>query len=385
MPNQHSLMSSSTSGGPIKSVGIVVPANIRAGPEKVSAILAASLAAEGYHVAIFVPILPWYFYFVTLDKNPLRWLRYVIPIVRRWLRRREFAFSELLEQKEHRGRISVKFVLRYASKKQLERLDLLYLDSIAQVSDYQHRFPQQRQIYLLWHPEERSHGHGEKFKEMRKSFLGKIIVGSPVIAKEVSDHVVDPPLVPAPMSPDLWEQRELFDVNAPRKDILLFWKNNQEGKVGADIVQILQELRPQTSVTVWCRGPGTRDCAQVALPGAAIVENFPETELRDLYLGHSLLIFPSDFEGFGMPPIEGLACGCIPVLRPEVGAAELYAQDGENAIFMNADPSALASRLSRVLDDEERIQAMRRAAPASLLAFDPNTYGPRILKAAGIK
>jgi len=378
-------MSFSHSSNHIKSVGIVVPANIRGGPEKASAILASSLAEAGYRVVIFVPILPWYYYFVSLDKNPLMWLRYSLPILRRWLRKREFAFSELLDQKNSRSRISVKFVLRYASKRQLKGLDCLYVDSIAQVYDYRHRFPQQRQIYLLWHPEEHSHGHAEKFKEIRKSFSGKIIVASPVIAKQVSDHIANPPLVPAPISLNLWEQREIFDVNASRKDILLLWKNNQHGNVGADIVKALKAIRPRTSVTVWCWGLGTRDGALAALPGVVTVENLTESQLRDLYLNHSLLIFPSEFEGFGMPPIEALACGCIPVLRPDVGAAELYAKDGENSLFMNNDLAALVKRLASVLDSPERLRTMRKAAPASILKFDPNTYGPRILMAAGVE
>jgi len=377
-------MSSKVNRTAIKSIGIIVPANLRGGPEKASAILAASLAEEGHHVSIFVPLLPWYFYFVTLNKNPLRWLRYAIPNLNRWLHNRKFAFSDLIEEGEVKGRIKVNFVARYASKSQLKNLDFLFLDSIAQVSDYRCKFSQQRQIYILWHPEEHNHGHAERFKELRKNFSGKIIVASPVIAKEVSDHVIDPPLVPAPISPNLWEQREIFDAKAPRQDILLLWKDNEQGKAGANIVLTLQALRPQTSVTVWCWGLGARGGALAILPGAAIVENFSESELRDLYLGHSLLIFPSSFEGFGMPPIEALSCGCIPVLRPEVGAAELYAKDGENTIFMDNDLAALAGRLSDVLNDDELLHTMRRATITSVLAFDPTTYGPRMLKAAGV-
>jgi len=44
-----------------------------------------------------------------------------------------------------------------------------------------------------------------------------------------------------------------------------------------------------------------------------------DTDLPTLYRAADLLVFPSLFEGFGLPPVEAMACGC-PVLTSTSGA-----------------------------------------------------------------
>ena len=66
--------------------------------------------------------------------------------------------------------------------------------------------------------------------------------------------------------------------------------------------------------------------------------NVSNDELVDLYSNAKMLIFPSFYEGFGLPPLEAMSCGCptiisdIPVLRELYEKAALYINpyDSEN-------------------------------------------------------
>jgi glycosyltransferase involved in cell wall biosynthesis len=62
-----------------------------------------------------------------------------------------------------------------------------------------------------------------------------------------------------------------------------------------------------------------------ALPDVLLTGHVGDDELAALYSGARALVFPSDDEGFGLPPVEALACGTpvvasdVPVLREVLG------------------------------------------------------------------
>lgn len=82
----------------------------------------------------------------------------------------------------------------------------------------------------------------------------------------------------------------------------------------------------------------------------------PHDELLHLYQGASALVYPSLWEGFGIPPLEALACGTpviasdIPVHREVLGDAAIYiklgnAQSWSQAFHLLAQPASVASHL----------------------------------------
>ena len=81
-------------------------------------------------------------------------------------------------------------------------------------------------------------------------------------------------------------------------------------------------------------GGNARVFAQSSLPRTAnseFVGRVTDAELKTLYQGARALLFPSFFEGFGLPPLEAMSCGC-PVIastadavRETCGDAALYA------------------------------------------------------------
>ncbi len=75
----------------------------------------------------------------------------------------------------------------------------------------------------------------------------------------------------------------------------------------------------------------------------------PEADLPALYAAATGFVFPSLYEGFGLPPLEALACG-TPVVCSN--AASLPEVVGDAALLCDArTPAALAEALQRLLDD----------------------------------
>ena len=78
-------------------------------------------------------------------------------------------------------------------------------------------------------------------------------------------------------------------------------------------------------------------------------------ELAALYRGAQLLVFPSRYEGFGLPVLEAMASG-TPVVATRAGAVPEVA--GDAAVLVDpGDPAALAAGMERALAERERLAA----------------------------
>jgi predicted O-linked N-acetylglucosamine transferase (SPINDLY family)/glycosyltransferase involved in cell wall biosynthesis len=59
-----------------------------------------------------------------------------------------------------------------------------------------------------------------------------------------------------------------------------------------------------------------------------------DSELRAAYSGASVLVYPSKYEGFGLPVIEAMACGCPVITCPNGSIPEVA---GKAAVYVNGD------------------------------------------------
>jgi glycosyltransferase involved in cell wall biosynthesis len=93
-------------------------------------------------------------------------------------------------------------------------------------------------------------------------------------------------------------------------------------------------------------------------------------ELPDLYRAADVFVYPSLYEGFGMPPIEAMACGC-PVISSTRGSLGEIVQDAA-AIVEPEDVGSIAEQLGVLASDAPLRERLRAAGLAQAGKFDWN-------------
>lgn len=93
----------------------------------------------------------------------------------------------------------------------------------------------------------------------------------------------------------------------------------------------------------------------------------PDQDLPDLYRGAEMFLYPSLYEGFGIPIIEGMASG-TPVITSDRGAMAEVA--GDAAMLVDpTSPESIADGMMRLLHDSAVRGKLRRAALGRAAGF----------------
>jgi len=81
------------------------------------------------------------------------------------------------------------------------------------------------------------------------------------------------------------------------------------------------------------------------------VDHLSELDLAHYYSSATLLAYPSLYEGFGLPPLEAMACGCPVITSNTSSLPEVV---GEAGIMVNPyDTNSLVQAMRRVLTDDK--------------------------------
>jgi glycosyltransferase involved in cell wall biosynthesis len=92
-------------------------------------------------------------------------------------------------------------------------------------------------------------------------------------------------------------------------------------------------------------------------------------QLAELYATCDLFVSASWYEGFGLPPLEAMACGA-PVVLTNSGGVQDFASPGKNCLMVPAkQPAALADAMLQILNHPELAQAFRTAGPLTAANF----------------
>lgn len=99
----------------------------------------------------------------------------------------------------------------------------------------------------------------------------------------------------------------------------------------------------------------------------ALTGSLEDDELRTLYQRCSVFLFPSRYEGFGLPILEALQCGAAVAAGRNSSQIEVV---GDAGLLVDADrPDDIAASLRELLEDADLIRRLRRAAPRQARRF----------------
>ena len=239
--------------------------------------------------------------------------------------------------------------------------------------------------YRQYHPKERV-WFSDIFFNRRLPEADHIIVPSTYIKNEVRTYLKVPEgrISVIHEAPDpFFYPRTPEQVETVRNKLclpagyLFFVGTLEPRKNLALLIEAMRRLPPDTHLVLagW-KGWGERGwqdkIAGYGLSGRVHFTGYIDEEaLACLYSGASALVYPSFYEGFGLPLLEAMASGC-PVICSD--AACLPEVAGDAALYFNPKSvDALVEQIRRVLTDSDLAEKMRAAGRQQAARFSWQT------------
>lgn len=165
-------------------------------------------------------------------------------------------------------------------------------------------------------------------------------------------------------------------------------RKNQEGLIAA--FEDLMRERPDLPYHLVMAGKGNWHAGQVHERAARsplrdrihFTGFVPDEALVHLYAACDLFVFPSFYEGFGIPILEAMACGRAVACSDTSATAEVA--DGAALLFSPFDLRAMALAMRDVLVDAELRSRMERLGQQRASQFQWKTAAARTLEVYGL-
>jgi glycosyltransferase involved in cell wall biosynthesis len=116
---------------------------------------------------------------------------------------------------------------------------------------------------------------------------------------------------------------------------------------------ILRRAQPERRFQLWVISEDALEIKDVDFP-VKIIAPKGDREIAVRYRSADIFLHTSWFEGFGLPPLEAMACG-TPTIITDSGGVREYARHEENCLLVPArNPRALADAVAGLMDDSAK-------------------------------
>ena len=181
--------------------------------------------------------------------------------------------------------------------------------------------------------------------------------------------------------------RKRFNISADSR-LILYVGANRPHKNLKVLVEALAQIRHSASdmvlLIVGRRSEQdvqlSRLIAHYKLDGQVLFAGFvPRGELPHLYNLADVLVMPSFYEGFGLPVLEAMSCGCPVLSSNSASLPEILGNAGR--LVPPHDPQMWAGALREILGDEDMRETMSAAGVERARQFDWKTAAVKTIQA----
>jgi glycosyltransferase involved in cell wall biosynthesis len=167
-------------------------------------------------------------------------------------------------------------------------------------------------------------------------------------------------------------------------DYILYVGNRKKYKNFTFFLKSISDILKSNNLSLFCAGGGDFDKEELDLINSLNLEeltfqkNVDEKELSSLYNNAKFFVFPSLYEGFGIPVLEAFSMGCPVILSntsslPEVG--------GDAAVYFNPkNKEDMQNKIDKVINDNQLRTEMIKKGYKQLSKFSWSKTAAETLK-----
>lgn len=251
---------------------------------------------------------------VTINSHPLkRWVSSVIDYRPSWMRRYKFKLIRIPN----------------FDAENIPSADIVVADEW-KVVDALARLPEKAgvKIHFVQHDERLYHGDREKIDKAYRYPVKKIVIAEWLREMFKRDYGTEVDLVLNSVDKKQFSKQPRIENPNDIRILMLHhtytWKGTKEG---VEVVQRLKDKYPNVKLILF--GARKPDVGEILYDEYYF--NLPQEKLAWMYSNADIFLCPSWDEGFTLPSIEAMACGCA-LVTYGTGSARHYAYDGVTAM-----------------------------------------------------